>query len=143
MFTPRDPRGWRGWLLVGGVWLGALGCALVGGWFLTRFPDARDSPDLPNQPVPSALWQVGVVLAIIGAIAVTSGFLLSPPLGSAPADPGSSAMERVFVVGFLVAIGSGSIASAMAAAAASNEYAWKPLLVVPLVAAAAIWSWVA
>jgi hypothetical protein len=125
------------------LWLGALGCALVGGWFLTRFPDARDSPDLPNQPVPSALWQVGVVLAIIGAIAVTAGFLLSPALGSAPAEPVSTAMERVFVVGLLAAIGIGAIASSMAAAAASNEYAWKPLLVVPLVAGAAIWSWVA
>ena len=92
------------WVFIAGLWLGAAGSMLVGGWALARYPDAHESPDLPDQPMPSLLWQVGVGLALVGGVAVVGAARSSPPLGSVPPDPMSELAERVAVLGLLGSI---------------------------------------
>ena len=58
--------------------ISATGAGLVLGWIIVTTPPEWQ-PNLADQPAPSALWQVGAVLALAGIAGAAAAFRMSPP----------------------------------------------------------------
>jgi hypothetical protein len=88
----------RGRVVLGGVFVGWAGFAFVMGWLFVRVP-GRTTPDvIDSQPAPSALWQVGVTLAVIGIAAFVVAFAGAPTGKPSETSEGTDARMLVAIL---------------------------------------------
>lgn len=121
------------------VLVGWTGVCFVAAWWIVRHPDnnagrgARglvNSVDVPLQPAPSWLWQLGIALAVVGLVclvllAVTTPFAAegAPPARDASQPLRLNTIAAGMLVGMLIA---GATTSAVAT---SSSLRWEPLVV--------------
>jgi len=133
----RDVSGARAWIL--GTSITALwsGIVLVAAWSMVKYPGAHDL-DVPEQPAPALLWQVGAAMAVGGAVVTFLAWHTASAGGhAAHEEPRPGLVLAALVVATDVP------AVVAATAAPHSELVWAPLVLAGIVTAFSLYVWAA
>lgn len=134
--TPRDVRGWRGWLASAAFLTCFYGATVVLGWFEVTAGGAHSTLD--DQPVSSWLVPVGMAAGALGVAALSIAYRTAPPLIEHTAA-GPRWFLPAIVVGIVIAATLGSLTAVLAAPHSAARWAPLPILGLALTVSALIW----